>query len=332
MAELRLRYEDVVGVFAIMPTPATPDGSDVAARSTVDLDETERAANALVEDGVDAVMINGTFGEAATLTRTEWEAFTGAVVGAVDGRVPVVAGPTTLNTRNTIDRARFARDLGADGLLLGRPMWCELSREATVQFYADVAAAVPDLGIVVYHNPSAFKNRLTPEAWQRLAEIPQVVAAKYGSVDEAYRDCVEAAAGALRLMPIEKDWADAHRSFPDEALACWSGGAACGPLPVIRLREALEAGDRETAAAIGERMTESYQPLFPGEDKRLFRRHTIPLERTRMDAAGYLQTGPTRPPYHVVPEAYLEGARESGRRWAALAEELERGAAPGVDD
>ena len=37
-----------------------------------------------------------------------------------------------------------------------------------------------------------------------------------------------------------------------------------------------------------------------------------------MDAAGWLKAGPCRPPYHVVPEEYLAGARKSGEAWSAL--------------
>ena len=127
----RLTYEDVTGVYGIMATPATPDGDDVDAEFAVDLAESRRGAEALVEDGIDAIMLNGSFGEAATLTEAEWRAFTKAIVRTVDGRVPVIAGPLTLNTRTTIERATFARDVGADGLLLGRPMWCQLGPEAT---------------------------------------------------------------------------------------------------------------------------------------------------------------------------------------------------------
>ena len=44
----------------------------------------------------------------------------------------------------------------------------------------------------------------------------------------------------------------------------------------------------------------------------------------RMDAAGWMRAGPARPPYTLVPEAYLEGARESGRRWAQLHREYDK--------
>lgn len=325
MSDLRLSYEDVEGVFAIMPTPSDENASNPTSTSTVDLAEATRGAKALVDDDVDAIMINGTFGEAPTLTRDEWETFTETVIEAVNGRIPVLAGPTTLNTRETIDRAQFTRDKGADGLLLGRPMWCQLSPKATVQFYQDVAEAVPELGIIVYHNPSAFKNRLTPDLWSELAEIPQVVGAKYGSIDDKYRDCFAAVAGRLRLMCIEKDWDIAYQWFPDHALACWSSGAACDPLPAVQLREAIAANEIERASEICRRMTESLKPLFPEGKRNLFRLYTIPLERARMDAAGYIKTGPTRPPYHVIPDEYLKDARTSGELWVALCQDLRSG-------
>ncbi|WP_197052434.1 dihydrodipicolinate synthase family protein [Halobellus rufus] len=305
-----------------MPTPATPDADQPDASDTVDHEEAARAARALVDDGLDALMINGTFGEAATLTNTEWQEFTRTVVEAVDSDVPVVAGPTTLNTRDTIDRAKFARDIGADGIMLGRPMWCELSFEATIQFYRDVAEKVPELGIVVYHNPSAFKNTLTPDYWEALAEIPQVAAAKYGTIDAAYRDCVDAADGRIQMMTIEKDWFLANKWFPDQATACWSSSVACGPKPVVRLRNLLLGGEIEAARDLTDRIEATYEPFFP-KDMQDFRRHTISLEKIRMNAAGYLEAGPTRPPYHVTPKRFLEGARESGRQWARLVEDID---------
>ena len=48
----------------------------------------------------------------------------------------------------------------------------------------------------------------------------------------------------------------------------------------------------------------------------------MPLEKIRIDEAGYIKAGPCRPPYIHCPEDYAEGARESGRRLASLHREL----------
>lgn len=335
MAEPRLEYDDVAGIFAIMPTPATDDASDPGAEYTLDEEESRRGARKLADDGVDAIMVNGTFGEAATLTDREWRAFTRIVCEAVDGDVPVLAGPTTLNTRTTIERARHARDVGADGLLLGRPMWLELSTEATVEFYRHVAEAVPELGIVVYHNPPAFKNRITPRMWEQLAEIPQVVGAKYGATDAMWRDAVEMVGDRVQLMPIERKWYLASELAPDRARAAWSGSASCDPLPALRLRDAIQSGNRQTARELNHLVNATNTKFYPQVGPEavypealnvrhddLYGLYTIALQKARIGGAGYIEPGPPRPPYHVAPDELVEMAAESGREWRELADQL----------
>ncbi|MGQ4554295.1 dihydrodipicolinate synthase family protein [Halobellus sp. GM3] len=328
MPSQRLTYEDVRGVYSIMPTPAVEDATDPETTYSLNLEESRRGAKALARDGVDAIMINGTFGEGATLTDEEWRMFTQAVVDAVDGEVPVLAGPTTLNTRKTIDRAEFARDVGADGLLLGRPMWCKLSAEATLEFYRDVAESVPELGIVLYYNPTAFKNEFDLDLWERLAEIPQIVGTKYITLDEDYPKIFERVKGKMRVMTLEHKWVEAYQQLPEHATAFWCGSASCDPAPAVALREAVFSGDMDAAEEITDRLAEANWPMIPEGDMRTFRTYNIPLQKARMSEAGYIAAGPARPPYHVVPEAYEEGAREAGRRWKKLAGEIENGEVP----
>jgi dihydrodipicolinate synthase/N-acetylneuraminate lyase len=323
MRGIRLGAPDIRGVYAIVPTPATPEGSRWDAEFTVDVEESARAVRALLADGIDGIITTGTFGECATLTDEEWRTFVAAVCETAAGRVPVVVGAQTLNTRTTIARMRFARDRGAAGTMLGRPMWCELSPDGILEFYRAVAEAVPELGIVTYDNAFAFRGRLTPALYARLADIPQMAGAKYVSIDGVYRACVEAVRGRMRLMPIEAEWLFAAQWQPEEAAACWSSSACCHPLPSLRLRDHLRSGDAAAALALTRRMAWAYEPLYPkGGDWHEFSIYNIPLEKIRIDAAGYMRAGPARPPYHVIPATYADGARENGRRWRALAEEL----------
>ena len=170
--------DDIRGLVGILPTPSLPGADQWDAADTVDLDETARMTEALVAAGVDVLMTNGTFGEAATLTLDELLAFNRVVVDTVAGRVPVFAGATTLNTRDTIDRGRRLAALGADGLFLGRPMWLALDDVQIVEYHRSIAEALPQLSQVVYDNPSAFKGKISSDVYARLATIPQVVAAK----------------------------------------------------------------------------------------------------------------------------------------------------------
>ncbi|MFC7655490.1 dihydrodipicolinate synthase family protein [Pseudonocardia benzenivorans] len=229
----RVTVEDVEGVFAIMPTPATPDATDPACMNSVDHEESARAAAALVDDGVHALMVNGTFGEGATLTWDEHRAFARTVIDAVAGRVPVFVGATTLNTRDTITRASTFADLGASGLLLGRPMWSPCDDATTLGFYRDVAAAVPDLGIVVYDNPVAFDGKLSPRVYAGLSEIPQVIAAKYPTLGPSFLADLEATGGRLRILPVERDWYWAWRWAPTRSPAVGAGAPRAARTPPL---------------------------------------------------------------------------------------------------
>jgi 4-(2-carboxyphenyl)-2-oxobut-3-enoate aldolase len=315
---LRLELEQVRGVYAIMPTPALDGAEDPGMVDTLDREEASRGAEALVADGVDAIMTTGTFGECATLTWEELRDFTEIVVSTVAGRLPVLVGATTLNTRDTITRARALRDLGVDGLLLGRPMWAQCDEQSLVGFYRDVAAAVPDLAIMVYDNPEAFKGKISPEAYAQLAEIPQVVAAKYPVFGPTFAPDLEAVASRMRLLPVDRDWLAGHVLGSDDVLACWSGSASCGPLAHVKLAKSILAGDLEAAQLLTGELGKASAGFFPDGSFALFSRYNIQLEKIRLNAAGYIKAGPCRPPYVYCPENYAAGARASGKRFAEL--------------
>lgn len=318
MTTSRLSPDDIRGLFAIMPTPAVEGADDPAATDTVDYEESARAVGALIDDGVDAILTNGTFGEGATLTWQELRNFADVVVTAAAGRVPVLVGATTLNTRDTITRARALRDLGVDGLLLGRPMWSHCGDSDLVRHYTAVAEAVPELAIVVYDNPDAFKGKISSDAYRELSAVPQIVAAKYPGLGPSFAADLAAVSGGMRLLPVDRDWRTAWQSAPDDVLACWSGSASCGPAPHVELARRIAAGDRTGAGEIADEIQQASEGFLPGGQFALFSKYNIQLEKIRIDEAGYLRAGPCRPPYGHCPEDYAAGARRSGRAFAAL--------------
>ena len=319
---MRIDMEQISGVFAIMPTPATTNAADPTALDTVDHDEARRAASALIADGVDAIMVNGTFGEGATLTWDEQREFTRTVVQEVGGRVPVLGGATTLNTRDTISRSRELGEIGVDGLLLGRPMWSPCDDETIVDFYRHVAENVSDLSIIVYDNPVSFRGKISSWAYSQLAQIPQVVAAKYPALGESFAQDLEAMGDGMKLLPLERQWYPAWQQSSGQIDACWSGSASCGPAPAVALRDALRGGDEAEAERIADALGVASETFFPEGSFEIFSRYNVPLEKIRIDEAGYIKAGPCRPPYIHCPEAYAEGARESGRRLAKPHSEL----------
>jgi hypothetical protein len=110
--------------------------------------------------------------------------------------------------------------------------------------------------------------------------------------------------------------------YPEEAVVCWSSSVCCGPEPVLRLRDLLDGGDFDAARALTRRMDWAYEPFLARQNFPEFSRYNITLEKLRFDEAGYIHAGPARPPYDFVPDAYAEGARESGRRWRTIVDEV----------
>jgi trans-o-hydroxybenzylidenepyruvate hydratase-aldolase len=327
----RLTVTDITGAWAIIPTPAKDNASDWRADDTVDLEETARVVEELIRAGVDGILSLGTLGECSTLTWDEKRAFMATVVETARGRVPYFGGTTSLNTRETVRQTRAAYDLGVDGTMLGPPMWCYPDLATTVQFYRDVATSCPEMAICVYANPEAFKFDFPRPFWAQITQVPQVVAAKIVGIASLDAD-LRLTKGQVRLLPVDSNYYAAARIAPDECTAFWSGGALCGPAVQIHLRDevaaAKKSADWSAAKELSGAIAAASARLMPNGSFAEFSRYNIGLEKARMNAAGWMKAGPCRPPYHVVPESYLEGARESGKMLAKLHARLEAESLP----
>ena len=313
---MSLTVDDIVGIVGILPTPATPDAERWDAVDTVALPEVEKMTRAAVGAGIEILMTTGTFGEAATLTWPETLALVDCVVQN-SGRRPVFAGVTTLNTRDTISRAREVVKIGASGLFVGRPMWLPLDQQQILKYYQDLAAALPGVPLIIYDNPHAFKGKITTETYQQLALIPEVVASKHTGGPSLEGDVIACQRG-LRMLPLETDWFPIAQKYPELARASWSGNVACAPSAIAALARTIADRDWTAAKAIHDECNWAVETLFPGGDIRVFMDYSIQLGHARFRTAGVIDPGPTRPPYVGAPEAFVKGGEEVGRRFAQL--------------
>lgn len=314
----------ITGVLGMIPTPATQDADHWSCTQSVDLDETRRMARMLVDGGIGILMSAGSFGEGATLTWEEHQAFTDCLVQELGGKALLFAGATTLNTRDTIARGRALVALGADGLFLGRPMWMSLDQRDIVRFYADVAEALPGVPVIVYDNQFAFKAKIATDTYTALSLIPEIVATKHIG-GPTIGDDLRAVEGRMRVLPVDAQWAALARAFPDEAAACWSGNVADGTEPLLALAQAVAARDLQRADMICSRLTWAQSAMFPDGKLENFVDYNVPIARARLQGSGLVGSGPPRPPYLYAPEGHWEGGRETGRRWASLRAEFPPG-------
>ncbi len=152
-----------------------------------EIDET--ALRGLVEfqlrNGTNGLVPCGTTGESATMSEAEHHQVIEIVLEQTAGRVPIIAGTGTNNTRTTIEHTRHARAAGADAALVVVPYYNKPTQEGLYRHYATIAEAT-DLPIILYNVPGRTGVNMTPETVLRLAEIPTIAGVKEagGSLDQ----------------------------------------------------------------------------------------------------------------------------------------------------
>jgi dihydrodipicolinate synthase/N-acetylneuraminate lyase len=314
-----MQASDFRGVYAITPTPAKDGADQPGAVDTVDLPETERVVNRLIADGVHGLIVLGTTGECATVTGDEFDAFTDCVLTTVKKRIPTFIGTTALGTHEIVRRTRFAAERGADGILLGLPMWQPLTVDMAVKYYAGISELFPRTAIMVYGNGRAFRFTFPPEFWARVVDAaPTLVAAKY-SRPQALLDALKASKGRVHFLPHDGGLRKFAELAPETTTSCWSTAASMGPEPVLAQMRALLSGDDAGMKKVAADLAWAREPIIElTTNPDLFATTNIQLEKIRIQAAGYCKAGPIRPPYDVMPEEYAECARENARRWREL--------------
>ncbi len=133
-----------------------------------------------IAGGTDGIVPCGTTGESPTLSYEEHERVIDLVVAAAAGRVPVIAGTGSNNTKEAILLTRYAKKAGADGALVITPYYNKPTQEGLYRHFRAVAEAA-DIPIVLYNVPSRTGVNMTAQTVARLAGVPNIVGVKEAS-------------------------------------------------------------------------------------------------------------------------------------------------------
>ena len=133
-----------------------------------------------IDGGTSALVPCGTTGESATLSFDEHDRVIDLTVEAARGRIPVIAGTGSNNTREAIRLTKHAKDAGADAALLISPYYNRPTQQGLYLHFKAIAEAV-DLPLVLYNIQSRTAVNIEPETFARLAAIPNIVGVKEAS-------------------------------------------------------------------------------------------------------------------------------------------------------
>ncbi len=135
-----------------------------------------------IAGGVSALTICGTTGEKSTLDDKEHKDCLLYAIDKAAGRVPILAGTGSNDTRYCLQMSRFAASAGADGLLLVTPYYNKTTQSGLIRHFLTVADAV-DKPIVLYSVPSRTGMGITAETYRVLSEHPNINGTKEASGD-----------------------------------------------------------------------------------------------------------------------------------------------------
>lgn len=147
-----------------------------------------------IENGTDVIVPCGTTGESATLDHAEHNQVIRVCLDQVNKRIPVLAGTGSNSTAEAIELSQYAKQMGADGVLLITPYYNKPSQEGIYRHFKAIAdnVAIPQ---VLYNVPGRTGLNMTADITIRLAAQANVVGIKEASGDLTQASRIIAEAG-----------------------------------------------------------------------------------------------------------------------------------------
>ncbi len=164
-----MRTPIFTGAGVAIVTPFTEDG--------VDFDKLGELIEFQIREGIDALVICGTTGEASTMPDEEHKAAIRFAVEKVGKRIPVIAGTGSNDTRHAIDLSKYAEEAGSDAILTVTPYYNKTSQRGLYEHFKAIAGSI-SIPSILYNVPSRTNLNINPDTVKALSEIENIVAIK----------------------------------------------------------------------------------------------------------------------------------------------------------
>jgi 4-hydroxy-tetrahydrodipicolinate synthase len=161
------------GVFPALITPFKKNGE-------VDVEGFRSNIDFVIEGGVSGIVPCGCTGEAATLNFNEQKMLLEIAVDQANGRVPVIGGSGSNNTKEAVELTKYAKEAGADAAMLITPYYNKPGDAGQLLHYRTIAENV-DIPIILYNVPSRTGVNMRPQIVAELAKVDNIVGIKEAS-------------------------------------------------------------------------------------------------------------------------------------------------------
>lgn len=160
------------GMATAIVTPITENG--------IDYDAFGKLIDWQIEQGINALVVCGTTGEASTLSDDEHRDAISFAVKHANKRVPIIAGTGSNDTEYALDLTRCACEAGADAVLVVTPYYNKATQKGLIQMFTTIADA-STVPVILYDVPSRTGMSIEPQTVAALAEHPNIVGLKAAS-------------------------------------------------------------------------------------------------------------------------------------------------------
>lgn len=146
----------------------------------IDFEAFGRHIDFLIENKTDAIVVCGTTGEAATMSKKEHLACVEFCVKHTNKRVPVIAGTGSNNTAKTIKMSKACEELGVDGLLVVTPYYNKATKKGLIMHFTEIHDNTT-MPIILYNVPGRTNVNLPVDVCKELAKLPRIAGVKEAS-------------------------------------------------------------------------------------------------------------------------------------------------------
>ena len=239
-----------------IPALVTPFDGDA-----VDLDALDRLVDWHVEEGSTGIVPVGTTGESPTLSHDEHKEVVARVVARSAGRVPVIAGAGSNNTREAIELARHAQEVGADAVLVVTPYYNKPSQDGLYNHYMAIDSAI-SIPIIIYNIPPRSVIDMHVETMARLfADGRNIVGVKDATADLA-RVTEQRIAMGEGFNQLSGEDGTALAFNAQGGHGCISVTANVAPRLCAAMQSACADKDYDAARAIHDRLMPLHNAMF----------------------------------------------------------------------
>ena len=144
----------------------------------IDFEGFKRQVQRMIDGGVQALLVNGTTGETATITiEDEFKLLDLTLELAKGTGVKVICGAGSNDTQTALKKARYAKEKGADAILVVTPYYNKTSQRGLIQHYTTIADAV-DIPMILYNVPGRTGLNISVDTVVELAKHKNIQAMK----------------------------------------------------------------------------------------------------------------------------------------------------------